>query len=118
MLTMARAVRLELRLGFWCEAIAYYPHGHRTFWLGSCPAATPRLAMRWLHTRAAHIADQLDPPAAAIARHWIADQAEHEHALALVVDGELYAHTVHEDSLRYLLSARPANRTALPKQAP
>ncbi|MDT0341908.1 hypothetical protein [Streptomyces litchfieldiae] len=68
--------------------------------------------------RAGHIADQLNPPAAAIVRHWLIDQAEHERALALLAHGELYAHTIHEDSLRYLLSARPASRTALPKQAP
>ncbi|MDT0317978.1 hypothetical protein [Streptomyces millisiae] len=100
MLTTARAVRLELRMGFWCEAIASYPETEQTFWLGSHPAATPRPVMRWFRTRAGHIADQLDEPAAAIVRHWLTDQAEHEHALALLVNGELYAHTIHEDSLR------------------
>jgi hypothetical protein len=101
------------RRGFWCEAIAHHRHDARTFWLGSYAAPSPRLAMRWLRVRAGHIADQLDVPLAHPVRHWLADQAEHERALAALVAGEMYTHAVHDDALTYLISARP-----LPRQAP
>jgi hypothetical protein len=92
---------------FQCEAVAYTPQAGRCFPLGSYPAATPRLALRWLCHRARDIADQLDPPAAQPVRHWISDHAEHERAMAALVEGQPYTFTAFEDSTRYTLSAQP-----------
>ncbi|WP_405804065.1 hypothetical protein [Streptomyces sp. NBC_01187] len=91
--------------GFHCEAAAYTPNAGRSFPLGACSAATPRLALRWLLHRASHIADQLDAPAAEPLRHWLSDQAEHEHALSLLAKGETYTFTIFDDAMRYALSA-------------
>ncbi|MEU9605085.1 hypothetical protein [Streptomyces sp. NPDC048057] len=118
MLTATSAVRPELRTGFLCEAVAYCPHANRKFPLGSHAAATPRLALRWLHARAGDIIDQLDPPAAAVAHDWLADRAEHEWALELLAEGEPYDHIVREGKLRYLLSVLPAGSTRFFRQTP
>ncbi|SFD69869.1 hypothetical protein [Streptomyces aidingensis] len=105
-------------MGFWGEAIACFPQEPRTFWLGSHPAATPRLALRRLLTRAEHISRQLDPPASRPLRHWLTDAQAHEHALAALTAGRMFTHTVPDDALRYMLSARPATPTRLPRQVP
>ncbi|MGW5673812.1 hypothetical protein ACWEV4_01735 [Streptomyces sp. NPDC003860] len=118
MLTTASAVRPGLRTDFLCEAVAYCPHANRKFRLGSYTAGTPRLALRWLHARAGDIIDQLDPPAAVVARDWLDDQAEHERALGLLAGGEPYDRVVHEGELRYLLSVLPAGCTSFFRQAP
>ncbi|MEU3597471.1 hypothetical protein ABZ714_01855 [Streptomyces sp. NPDC006798] len=118
MLTMSRMPRLELRPGFRCQAIVYAPGTNRTFRLGSHPAATPRLAVRRLHTRADHIADQLDLQAATAVRHRLTNRAEQENALSLLAKGELYSRTVQDDEIRYLLSVFPISRTARRQQAP
>ncbi|TDC21954.1 hypothetical protein E1265_16785 [Streptomyces sp. 8K308] len=109
---------LELRMGYWCEAIAYTAMDSRTYWLGSCPAATPRLALRWLRSRAGHITDQLDPATAGPARSWLIDDIEHQYALGVLTEGGMYTHTIPDGQVRYLLSARPAARTVLPRQDP
>jgi hypothetical protein len=88
-----------------CEAVAYTPQNGRCFQLGSHPATTPRLALRWLRHRARHIADQLDPPAAQPVRHWIGDDTEQERALSLLACGENYTFTIYDDATRYALSA-------------
>lgn len=103
--------RPQLDTGYWCETIAHTLTDSRTFWLGSYPAPTPRLALRWLRTRAGHIADQLDPHTADPVRHWLTDRTEHEYALATLTEGAMYAHTIHDDGVRYLLTARPTPRT-------
>ncbi|MBY8885008.1 hypothetical protein K7472_09140 [Streptomyces sp. PTM05] len=90
-----------------CEAVAYTPDDRQCFPLGALPAATPRLALRWLMRRARDITDQLDPRAARPGRHWINDTAEHERALALLASGEPYVFTVFDDPMRYALTARP-----------
>ncbi|MEU1624138.1 hypothetical protein ABZ746_02075 [Streptomyces sp. NPDC020096] len=94
--------------GYWCEAIAYVEENGRTYWLGSQPVTTPRLAMRWLRGRVRDVADQLDPAPAQRADHWLTDQAEHERALSALAAGETYAFTLADDTTRYVLSARPA----------
>ena len=93
--------------GFHCEAATYTPSTRHSLSLGTSSAATPRLALRWLLHRASQIADQLDAPAAAPVRHWINDQAEHEHALSLLVRNETYTFTIFDDTTRYALSACP-----------
>lgn len=95
---------------YWCEATAH-THDATTYRLGSGPAATPRLALRWLHTRAAHIADQLDDHAAGPLRAWITDQAAYEHALTALTRGGIYTHAATDTTTRYLLTARPTTRT-------
>ncbi|MEU4683161.1 hypothetical protein [Streptomyces xinghaiensis] len=90
---------------YWCEAIACTPADGRSFWLGHHHASSPRMAMRWLHSRARDIADQLDSTAARPARHWGQNRAEHERALAVMALGEPYAFIITEDATRYVLSA-------------
>ncbi|WP_410539177.1 hypothetical protein [Streptomyces sp. KL2] len=93
-----------------CEAIASTPDDGRIFPLGTHPAGSPRLALRWLHLRARHISDQLDPPAARPLLAWLHDHQVHEHALAALASGAPYTHTVCDDTVRYLLTARPTTR--------
>jgi hypothetical protein len=95
------------RRGYQCEAVAYTPQEGRAFPLGTHPAATPRLALRWLRRRARDIANQLDAPAARPVRHWISDRAEHERALTILARGETYTFTIFDDATRYALSAHP-----------
>ncbi|MFD7508588.1 hypothetical protein ACFV5N_04460 [Streptomyces sp. NPDC059853] len=117
MLITTKALPLQLGTGFWCEAIAYTSNGSSAHWLGSAPSSTARIAIRWLRWRAGHISDQLDPPAAYPVRCWLADQAEHERALEVLVSGDLYTLTIPDGAVRYLLSARPAKCTPLPRRA-
>ncbi|MDG9701830.1 hypothetical protein [Streptomyces sp. DH37] len=100
-----------LTRSYWCEVIAHTPDDGRTFWLGSHAAGSPRLALRWLRHRARHISDQLDPPAARPVLHWLGDAQAHEHALANLAHGAPYSHTIFEDAVRYLLTARPTTRS-------
>jgi hypothetical protein len=95
--------------GFWIQALAYLPGENRTIPLGISHATTPRLALRWIRHRAAHIADQLDPAEAAPVRHWLNDHQEHEHALAALAHGANYTFTAFEDTIRYLLTVGPAH---------
>lgn len=103
----ARHEPAPIRTGYRCDATARTPQDGRSFPLGSSPATTPRLALRWLRRRARDIADQLDPPAARPARYWIRDDVEHERALSVLTHGETYTFTIFDDSTRYTLSARP-----------
>ncbi|SEQ87946.1 hypothetical protein [Streptomyces radiopugnans] len=93
-----------------CEAVASTPDDGRTFPLGTHTAGSPRLALRRLRTRARHISDQLDPPAARPLLAWLHDHQAHEHALAVLASGTPYTHTVYDDAVRYLLTARPTTR--------
>lgn len=93
-------------VSIWCEATAYTAYG-AGFRLGSTPARTPRLALRWLRSRAQDAADQLDAPAARPVRAWLTDEPEHERALHLLAHGDPYALTAYEDSTRYVLTVRP-----------
>ncbi|WP_411121335.1 hypothetical protein [Streptomyces sp. x-19] len=70
--------------------------------------ATPRLALRWLRSRAIDIADQLDAAAARPIRHWLSDHAAHEYALFALARGDSYLLTIFEEATRYTLSASPA----------
>ncbi len=97
---------------YWSEAAAVVPLVS-THWLGSHSATTPRLAMRWLRSRAQDIADQLDAPAAAPVVHWLQDHEEHEHALRLLAVGRSYTFTAFEDGTRYILTIRPTLRLAV-----
>ncbi|MFP8886469.1 hypothetical protein [Streptomyces mangrovi] len=99
-----------LTRSYWCEAIAHTLDDGRTFWLGTHAAGSPRLALRWLRQRARHIGDQLDPPAARPVLAWLHDDRAHEHALAHLASGTAYTHTVFDDAVRYLLTARPTTR--------
>ncbi|MGK5446988.1 hypothetical protein [Streptomyces radiopugnans] len=96
-----------------CQAIASTPDDGRTFPLGAHAAGSPRLALRWLRLRARHISDQLDPPAARPVLAWLHDHQAHEHALAVLASGAPYTHTVFDDAVRYLLTARPIPRPYL-----
>ena len=98
---------LTVSAPYWAQATAHALEDGRIIWLGAHPATTPRLALRWLHHRARDIADQLDSAEARPARHWIDDQAEHERALSALTSGQTYAFTLHDDTTRYELSARP-----------
>ncbi|WP_255954558.1 hypothetical protein [Streptomyces odontomachi] len=91
---------------YWAEAVAVVPLVS-THWLGSHAATTPRLAIRWLRSRAQDIADQFDAPAAASVLHWLQDHQEHETALRLLAAGRPYTFTAFEDATRYMLTIRP-----------
>lgn len=102
-------IRQEAALGseLWCEAIAYTSLGPAV-WLGAKPATTPRLALRWLRSRAQDIADQLDLASAWPLRAWADDLGEQDRALLSLRQGGRYTVTAREDATRYVLSARSA----------
>ncbi|SFL47025.1 hypothetical protein [Streptomyces pini] len=110
--TAATGLRLlgpALRL-YRCQAIAHAPDDGRIFPLGTHTADSPRLTLRWLRDRARHIGDQFDPPAARPLLAWLHDDRAHEHALAVLASGTPYAHTIRDDTVRYLLTAHPTTR--------
>lgn len=96
--------------GYWCEATACTSHS-RMVWLNSHPASSPCLALRWLRSRVRDVTDQLDRPYAQPGHHWLTDEAEHDRARDTLAQGETYALTLHDDTPRYVLSARPTGRT-------
>ncbi|RBM22861.1 hypothetical protein DEH69_03740 [Streptomyces sp. PT12] len=97
---------------FWCEAIALNSTTGHPHWLGAHATSTPRLALRWIRTRALAIRDQVDTPERWLIDAWLRDDREHQYALDLLTTGGMYAHTIHEHALHYLLTARPIPRTA------
>ncbi|MBU7597969.1 hypothetical protein JGS22_010160 [Streptomyces sp. P38-E01] len=97
---------LATKLTYWSNATAFVRPSHHPIPLGNEPTNTPRLALRWLQTRAAHIADQLDPAESRPALHWLEDHQEHEHALHLLTQGAAYRFTIYDDTTRYVLTAR------------
>ncbi|WP_367432614.1 hypothetical protein [Streptomyces celluloflavus] len=97
--------------GYRCEAVAHAPHEGRSVSLGLRFAATPRLALRWLRSRAAVIADQLDAQAARPVRRWLSDHAAHEYALLTLARGDSYLFTIFDEAARYTLSVSPAWNT-------
>ena len=98
-----------LRLGYWCEAVAVSPLHDRVFWLGSHPAGSPRLALRWLRGRALDLADQLDLAHARPVFGWLNDAGEMQRAMSALTAGEMYDLSVYDDHARDLLSARPTS---------
>jgi hypothetical protein len=103
-----RPLTTPVRSGFRCEALALLPGG-RVLWLGSCPAASARLALRWLRGRARDVADQLSPLVARPVRAWLSDTAEQERVLAALARGGGYELPIGDlDGTRFLLSARPS----------
>lgn len=63
--------------------------------------------MRWMRSRTRDIADQLDRAASGPVWGWLRDPSAHEHALAALARGEPYSFTVHDDGVRYHLTAHP-----------
>ncbi|WP_340559871.1 hypothetical protein [Streptomyces sp. GSL17-111] len=90
-----------------CQATAHPHSGARPLLLATDLTRNPRLALRWLRTRVHHIATQLDPPYAHPLRHWLTDEAAHEHALSLLAHGTPYTLTTYDDETRYHLHAEP-----------
>lgn len=90
----------------WVRALARLPNGSARN-LGEAFKPSPRLALRWLRTRASDISDQLDPPAAHQLRAWSGNAASHEHVLALLARGRSYSYAVIEDGTWYVLLAGP-----------
>ncbi|WP_052849687.1 hypothetical protein [Streptomyces avicenniae] len=84
---------------------------------GPHSATTARLALRWLHVRAEHIAHQLDAPVACPVYGWIADHLAQERVLTALFLGETYAHTIHDGALTYVLTASPAPGSRSSRQA-
>ncbi|MCE7078999.1 hypothetical protein [Streptomyces sp. ST2-7A] len=115
---MLRLPRTEAPPGtghYWCEVAAHTTGHHREYPLGSYHAPSPRLAMKWLHGRAGHIADQLDPGPRTPVRAWLNDTTEHEYALATLVAGGVYTHTIRDGTTRYQLAALPTARLFIPR---
>lgn len=94
-------------LVYYCQATAYAWDQQAAYELGVHTATTPRLALRWLRNRARDITDQLDPPVAQPAHHWLADDEAHEHALTQLTQGSPYTLTITDDPVSYTLSAQP-----------
>lgn len=94
-----------LPVGYRCEAHAHTPT--QTISLGAHHSSTPRLAIRWLHTRAHQFADQLDPPDAHLVRLWLHHEPEHERALELLRHGVPYSFAFHDEEANYVLTVAP-----------
>ncbi|QHC26645.1 hypothetical protein GR130_03135 [Streptomyces sp. GS7] len=105
------AVGAAAGVGYRCEAVAHTLHEGRSTPLALRTTATPRLALRWLRSRAADITDQLDAPAARPVRHWLSDHAAHEYALLTLARGDSYLFTIYDEATRYTLSVSPAWNT-------
>ena len=95
----------QVTTGYQCRAHAYTVT--QFIPLGTGLASSPRLALRWLRTRAHQLADQLDPPDARTVRLWLHHQPEHERALTLLRHGEPYTFTFHDDEATYTLTVQP-----------
>lgn len=108
MLTLEQPVnssRESARFAFYCQSFAYAAETAAVFPLGAYTALTPRLAMRWIRTRAQDIGDQADPPGPQQVRFWLNDQREHERALSALREGHAYEHMIINDGVRYVLRA-------------
>lgn len=89
-----------LSADYWFEATAH------TIRLAAQRPTSPRPAFRWLRHQAQEVTDQLDRPYAQPGRHWLTNSAEHERALTALAEGQMCTLTLHDDTTRYLLSAR------------
>lgn len=96
------------------DCVAYALHDRRLFWLGGYGAVSPWAALTWLATRAEHIAEQIDPGAAAPLRAWLNDGTEHERALAKLGREAAYSFLVRDGLLLYILSASPVRTPVTP----
>lgn len=92
---------------YWCEAVAHVPVDGRSFWLAAGPVSSPREALGWLTNRAQLLAEQLDHSAAQAARGWLADDLAHQRILLTLTEGSLFMHTIADDGVCHVLSARP-----------
>ncbi|MDB1089934.1 hypothetical protein PJ985_20460 [Streptomyces sp. ACA25] len=99
-----------------CVCLAYVTEDGRSFRLGRHPSTSAWGAMLWLSWRAAHIADQLDPPAARRVRAGLADEGTTRRALEQLGRGEPYLLAIHDGPVHYLLSATPVG--AVPGAVP
>lgn len=99
---------------YWCEASAYTTENGSFYPLGTHTATTPRLALRWLHIRTEHIAQQLDPPASHALRQWLCHCPEQERVLSLLRVGHPYTYAFQADGTHYSLSARPVPDLPMP----
>lgn len=87
--------------------VAYTVFGRSLCELGGLRSHSAWRAMVWLVRRAGHIADQLDPPAAAPVRAWVSDGWEHARALLRLGRQETYAYTICDGDVRYVLAVAP-----------
>jgi hypothetical protein len=101
---------------YWCEAVAHLPASGRSFWLAACPVSSPREALGWLTDRAERLVEQLDMSAADAARVWLVDGRAHQRMLLALTEGSLFMHTIADEGVRHILSARPVQVQA--PQAP
>ncbi|UIX31154.1 hypothetical protein [Streptomyces sp. GQFP] len=92
---------------FDADCVAYAVSGRSLYGLGRCRSNSAWLAMFWLLRRAGHIADQLDPPAAAPVRAWMSDGWEHARALLRLAGHETYTYTICDGDVRYVLAVAP-----------
>ena len=98
---------------FLSEAVAHGADG-TLHPLGRRSAGTPRLALRWLRSRAQDIAEQLDARAALPLWEWLGDHDAQELALHYLSQGDPYTVTTYEGTARYILTARPAGHRSTP----
>ncbi|MGW1713082.1 hypothetical protein [Streptomyces sp. NPDC002156] len=92
---------------FDADCVAYTVSGRSLYGLGRCRSNSAWLAMAWLVRRAGHIAEQLDPPAAAPVRAWMSDGWEHARALLRLGRQETYTYMICDGGVRYVLVVTP-----------
>lgn len=97
-----------------CVALAYRTTDGEAYRLGAKDAGSAWGAVLWLSLRAAHLADQLDPPAAEAVRGWLNCDAEAHRAMDLLTAGRPYFLLVPDGDVHYVLSASPAEPHASP----
>ncbi|QKW08307.1 hypothetical protein HUT18_19960 [Streptomyces sp. NA04227] len=105
-LTHETPLRDRVRGTYSVRLTAHTPGGLRIP-LGEHRTNSPRAALRWLHARAQHLADQLAPHYAHPVQSWAADAEEHAWALGCVALGEPYLFCARdEDGTRYVFTAQ------------
>ncbi|GGW15175.1 hypothetical protein GCM10018980_40040 [Streptomyces capoamus] len=104
---------------FWCELVVYRPDRPDVFYLlGSRAAASPRLAMRWLHWRALSMLSQLSEISHAPIISWAESLYASELGMSRLAAGEIYAFTWSDtdeygETLCYQLTSRPMRASPL-----
>lgn len=92
---------------YWCTSAAVQEaDGLRTYALGGCFLASAEAALRWLHIRLAHIAEQLDPPVADRVGRQLFDSERNAAHLAELRNGRHIEVHLEQERVRYTVAVR------------
>ncbi|MFD9563152.1 hypothetical protein [Streptomyces sp. NPDC059994] len=127
--------------GYWCEVLAegevYGTRERVPYVLGTYPAPSVRLALRWLQGQARRIADRLDPDPDRFAwveswmrvdpvpvpdcpaelRFWADDPTEHQEACDQLSEGAPLSVVIPDNGCRYTLTVWPVTVTVPPPES-